>query len=214
MTNSAYPLQRTGAASCYLTNGCAFQNAGTTNIDPNALKQIEARTTRAPVVFTSYTLTTVTNFSIQAQRDTNASPNLGYHYDPLDYAFGNTIAQSNITFSAGTAAAWFYTASGPTYGLAVGDSAVASFNGTEAARCYWVRYSMVQEGFDGNWTPESYIAGLTGRTYTHAAPRASAQFTTFSTPNTEAGPIAQNGGATYVFIFHGQQLQEFLQPVV
>jgi hypothetical protein len=203
VTNSVYPLQRTGAASCYLTNGCAFLNAGTTNIDPNALKRIEVKTTYAPVVFTSYTITTATNLSIQAQRDTNSSPNLGYHYDPLDYAFGNTTAQSNLTFSAGTAAAWFYTASGPTYGLAVGDSATASFNGTEAARCYWVRYSMVQEGFDGNWTPESYISGLTGKTYTHAAPRAVAQFTTFSTPNTEAGPVAQNNGATYVFVFAG-----------
>jgi len=201
VTNTVYPLQITGAASCYLTNGCNFLNAGTTNIDPNALKRIQVKTTWAPVVFNSYTISTATNLSIQAQRDTNSSPNLGYHYDPLDYAFGNSLASSNITFSAGTAAAWFYTSSGGTHGLALGDGTTVNFNGTPTSRCYWVRYNMVQEGFNGNWTARSYIGGMVIQTYTHAAPTARAQYTTFSTPNNEAGPYANSYGATYLFIF-------------
>ena len=37
MTNAFYPFQTVGAASCYLTNTCAFINAGTNNIAPNTL---------------------------------------------------------------------------------------------------------------------------------------------------------------------------------
>ena len=34
VTSAAYPLQRAGAASCYLTSGCAFLDAGSPNADP------------------------------------------------------------------------------------------------------------------------------------------------------------------------------------
>jgi len=191
VTAAVNPLQTVGAASCYLTNGCAFLGAGTTNVD--AYDLIETKTTYAPIVFTSTTLTTVTNFSPQAQRDNSGSPNLGYHYDPLDYVFGNTAAKSNVTFTAGTAAGWFYTASGATYGLIMGDSATASFKGTVSAPCYWAKYNTVQEGGNGNWTPQSYRGGMMGQSYSGTVPRMQALFTVCSVPCMEAGPYASSG---------------------
>ena len=189
VTNTLYPLQRAGAANCYLTNGCAFQNAGTTNIDPYALWLIGAKTTYAPVIYSNITFLTVTNLSPQAQRDDIGNPSPGYHYDPLDYVFGNSFAKSNLTFGAGTAVGSFFTPGGGLYGLAMGDSATVSFNGIVNSAFRFSRYSMVQEGGNGNWTAQSSLGGITGLAYTHAAPGLSAKFTIFTVPPGETGAL-------------------------
>jgi hypothetical protein len=105
----------------------------------------------------------------------------------------NSVGQSNLTFSAGTAVAWYFDSSGGSYGLAMGDSATVSFNGTATAPCYLAKYSMVQEGVNGNWTSSSYIGGITGQSYTHAPPGMSAQFTKISVPASEAGFFRDDG---------------------
>jgi hypothetical protein len=179
VTNLTYPLQSAGSASCYLTNTCAFLNAGASNVDSVGLQLIQAKTTYVPVIYSNTTISVATTLGPQAQRDHIGNPSLGYHYDPLDYVFGATITQSNLTFSAGTAAGFFYNSSGGTYGLAVGDSAAAIFAGTVTAPCRWARQWTVQEGGNGNWTAASYLGGITGQSYSHAAPAILAQFTDF-----------------------------------
>ncbi len=180
VTNTFYPLQQAGAANCYLNDDCAFLNAGTSNLISypfNTLSLIEAKTTYPPIIYSNVTISLATALSPQAQRDNIGNPSLGYHYDPLDYVFGATIANSNLTFAAGTAVGFFYNSAGGTYGLALGDSVTASFNGTVTAPCRWARYSTVQEGGNGNWTAQSWLGGITGLSYSYAAPVIQAVFT-------------------------------------
>ena len=101
------PIYQTiGAGSYYLTNNSAYRNAGTTNIDSTLLAEIATKTTYPPLVYSNVTISVPTTFNPQAQRDTD-SPDLGYHYDPLDCVFGGVHANSNLTFTAGTAVGWF-----------------------------------------------------------------------------------------------------------
>ncbi len=183
VTNTFYPFQAIGAGSYYLTNGCNFFNAGTTNIDSTLLADIRTKTTYPPVVYSNVTNSTVI-FSPQAQRDTD-TPDLGYHYDPLDYCFGGVLASSNLTFAAGTAVGWFYNWSGESYGISMGDGATASFNGTVTAPCVFARYNTVQEGCNGNWTSQGWLAGITGHSYVNTAPAISASFTRCAMLNSE-----------------------------
>lgn len=184
-TDNFYPFQTVGAGSYYLTDGCDFVNAGTTNIDSMLLADLATKTTYPPIIYSNTTITVATVFGPQAQRDTDI-PDLGYHYDPLDYAFGGVDAYSNITFTAGTAAGWFQLpgSGGPGYGIALTNQVIAAFNGTVISPCVWARYDTVQEGCDGLWTDKGWLGGLTckypGNSFSMAsAPQITAGFTHF-----------------------------------
>ena len=98
--------QVVGGGSHYLATNSPYRDAGTTNINSTALAKVKQATTYPPIVFSSATFTTITNLSPQAQRDTN-TPDLGYHYDPLDYVFGGCDLYTNLTLNAGTAIGWY-----------------------------------------------------------------------------------------------------------
>ena len=85
-----YPFQTVGAGNYYLATGCVFTNAGVTNIDPILLAALQQKTTCPPILLSNVIFSVNTNLFPQAQRDTNAAPNLGYHYDPLDYLINGT----------------------------------------------------------------------------------------------------------------------------
>lgn len=138
----ASPLYQTaGGGEFYLTNNSACRNAGTTNVSPSLLAQLKLKTTYPPLIYSGVAFSTVTNFSPQAQRDTDV-PDQGYHYDPIDHVFGGCDASSNITFTAGTAVAWFWSDG---HGIHLADRAIATFAGTVSAPDYWVRCNVVQE---------------------------------------------------------------------
>jgi hypothetical protein len=149
------PFQTVGAGNYYLTNGCVFHNAGTTGIDPNVLSNLVIRTTYAPDVYIATNISSALTLGQYVQRDTNSSPDLGYHYDPLDYVFGGCNLSTNLTFTTGTAVGWFETngtvLSSP-YAILLSDGANLSFSGNATQPCYFSRYAMVQEGGNGNWT--------------------------------------------------------------
>ena len=112
------------------------------------LADIQQKTTCSPIVYSDTIFSTATTFSPQALRDTNSSPDLGYHYDPLDYAFGGCEAANNLIFSAGTAVGWFRTTSGwqdKGYGIYIHNLQTVAFQGTATAWCYWTRLNAVQE---------------------------------------------------------------------
>src|SRR5665213_672671 len=161
-TNTFYPFQQVGAGSFYLTNGCAFTNAGTAVVDPNDLSLLLIRTTHPPLVYSNLTISVATTFSPQVQRDTNSSPDLGYHYDPLDYVFGGVNVYSNLTFTAGTAVGWFELpgSGGPGYGITIYDKVVLALNGTASQPCTMARYDTVQEGGTGLWKDKGYLAAI------------------------------------------------------
>ena len=96
--------QITGAGNYYLASGSTNRNAGTTNIDPMMLADIQTKTTYPPIVCSNITFSVATNFSPspQVQRDTD-TPDLGYHYDPLDYIFSNVTLSATLTLTNGVA---------------------------------------------------------------------------------------------------------------
>jgi hypothetical protein len=148
VTSPFYPFQTVGGGECYLTNGCDFHNAGTTNIDPVLLTNLATKTTYPPIAYSNVTFSSATTFSPQAQRDNTGTPDLGYHYDPLDYAFGGCTASSNLTFTAGTGVGWFRTTSGWDHAgqaIQMSGNITVAFNGTATSPVYWTRLNTVQE---------------------------------------------------------------------
>jgi hypothetical protein len=176
-----------GAGSYYLATNSPYHSQGTTTITPALKTQLNQKTTWPPVVYTGGTISVPTNFFPQAPRDTNAAPDLGYHYDPLDYVFGGVEAQSNVTFTAGTAVGWYDTSSGPAYGIIIDRNATVSFNGTVTAPCWLARYDMVQEADNGNWTSIGWLSPITcnnsGAYYSASSPELLMRFTKFSSRN-------------------------------
>ena len=141
ISTAAYPFQTAGAGNYYLSNGCSFLNYGTTNIDPTLLANLKQRTTHPPLFYTNSTISTNLTLAPQASRDTNSTPDLGYHYDPINYLvdqFG--ITNANLTMTNGVAIAGY---NEPGILLQKG-SAIASI-GTPLAPNWFVRYQSVQE---------------------------------------------------------------------
>jgi hypothetical protein len=168
-----------GNASYYLAADSTNRNAGTTNINADLLTSLKQKTTYPPIVYSNTTISVDTTLSPQAQRDTD-TPDLGYHYDPLDYVFGNTTADANLTFTPGTAVGWYPYPDG--CGIHLNDAKVLAFNGTAEARDCWVRTTTVQErsngAWDGGWVP----GGITGSAWPDFGQSAQvfAAFTLFS----------------------------------
>jgi hypothetical protein len=176
-TNIFYPFQTVGAGSCYLTNGCAFLNVGTTNIDPTLLASLAQKTTYPPFFLTNQTLSVNTNFSPQALRDTNSSPSLGYHYDPIDYiADLYTVTNATLTLTNGVAIASYNEA-----GVQLQRGSKIVSTGSPLYPNWFVRYSSVQEQSVSLHGTNS--GGIDVKpTYTSVMPNAQYQFTKFACP--------------------------------
>jgi RHS repeat-associated protein len=152
--------QSVGAGNYYLATNSPCRNVGTTTISPALLAELQQRTTWAPVVYASTNISFLGTLSPDVPRDTNATPDLGYHYDPLDYIFGGCNLSNSLTFTANTAVGWYETngtLSAP-YAISLTNGGSLSFSGNATEPDYFARYAMVQEEWDGNWTN----AGLGG----------------------------------------------------
>ena len=165
VTNPASIFQAVRGGSCYLKTNSPYHQQGTTNITPAILADIAAKTTYPPIVYSNITISAATTFSPQARQDTNSSPDLGYHYDPLDYVFGGVNAYSNLTFTAGTAMGYFELpgSGGPGYGISIFDNVILALNGTASLPCTVARYSTVQEGGTGLWRDKGWLAAIVGQ---------------------------------------------------
>jgi hypothetical protein len=180
-----------------LTNGSPYRNAGTTNIDPAVLADIAAKTTYPPIVYANETVP-VGILSPQAQRDTDI-PDLGYHYDPLDYVFGGCDLFTNLTVSAGTAIGWYedygdgnvYCSYQP-YGISLNDGANLTTTGTSTQPCWIVATRAVQEG-NGNWTDYGYLGGIIiNGSGSGIAPQLNNDFTKWSTLAADGNDFRDN----------------------
>jgi len=160
-STSSSPFIPVGGANCYLTNTSSFIGGGTPGVGSGILAQLAMRTTRAPLVYSNLTYSVPLSYGPVVTRDTNGTPDLGYHYDPVDIMFGGVVCYSNVTFAAGTAMGWFELTSGGSYGIALYDHAVLALNGTASQPCVLVRYSSVQEGGTGIWKSKSTFAAVT-----------------------------------------------------
>jgi hypothetical protein len=144
--NNGTIFQTNGGAIHYLANSSRYRDAGTTNITPSLLQAITNKTTCPPIAYSNLTLTTNLVLAPTAMRDTN-SPDLGYHYDPLDYAFRFVrLSGATITVSPGTAIG----TSGP-YGIAMWAGGQFISTGDPMNLNHVARYNMVQENANANW---------------------------------------------------------------
>ncbi|HZM02013.1 MAG TPA: hypothetical protein VFC44_03230 [Candidatus Saccharimonadales bacterium] len=173
-------FQTVGSGNYYLAANSPYLQAGTTNIDPTLLGELQTLTTCPPMVFSNATISMPATFGPYAPRDT-LPPTLGYHYDVLDYAFGGSTAAANITFTPGTAVGWFRTGSGWYHagqGIHIDDGLQVTFNGTPEAPAQWVRANTVQEGGNANWNGGYGPGGMTGWATSFAnAPTCKMRFT-------------------------------------
>jgi hypothetical protein len=174
-TTNGPVFQVAGAGYCYLTNGSPYRNAGTTNIDPGVLAQLAKKTTYPPLIFSNITVSVDTVFSPQAQRDTDI-PDLGYHYDPLDYIASRFIVtNAAVTVTAGTAIACYND-----LGIVPEDGSTFVSIGTPLAPNWFTHYQAVQEEpISIVYTPNSGYAVIPYH-YGNTGPAGTFRFSKFS----------------------------------
>lgn len=156
---NASPFQIAGGGAHYLADGNYFRQAGTTNIDPSVLADIAGRTTYAPVYFldTNIYLGVNTTFGPAVGRDNSGPPDLGYHYDALDYIISPIYVTNATVLINGGAAVGFYGIVGSyNYGIAVATNAGLTCQGTANNPVWMVAYNSVQEQTPTNWMTPSY----------------------------------------------------------
>lgn len=169
-------FQSVGAGNFYLAPG-TYQGQGTSSIDSTLLADLSQRTTYPPIVLSNILVSSNTVLAPQAIRDTSGSPDLGYHYDPLDYiADYYMVTNATLTLTNGVAIACF----DDELGIWLQDGSAIVSIGTPTAPNWFTTYQAVQEQAvtigTGGSSPcyvESYPYGATGANGTF-------QFTRFS----------------------------------
>jgi sugar lactone lactonase YvrE len=192
--SSVYPFQSVGAGNYYLTNGCGFHNVGTNNIDSTLLAALQQKTTYPPIVYIPATISTNLTFSPQAQRDTNSNPDLGYHYDPIDYALGGVyVTNATVIVNPGTVIATYAT-NNITYGLGIGSGAQLFCQGLANSLNRIVQYNTVQEQAITNWSRVS--SGSIESEFLNVSPAATifCRFTDWSMPAQDAPHLNGTNG--------------------
>ena len=160
ITTYGNPFQTSRGGKYYLANN-TFRGQGDPYISPNLLADLATKTTHPPDISHVGNTISSDNFNTHVSRDSlSPGPDLGYHYDPLDYVFQNSTIGANMTFPAGTAVGW------QGQGLSFsGSDHTVNFNGTVNHPCYFVRCNTVQEadasgdgtGFAGSGLDNAYV---------------------------------------------------------
>ena len=189
--STIYPFQTVGDGGCYLTSGCGFYNAGTTNIDPTLLTNLATMTVYPPVVYSHVSISTPTILSPQAERDNSGLPSLGYHYAPIDYIVDElAVTNTTLTVSEGTVLADYNEP-----GIMLENGATIASIGAATAPNWFVRYSTVQEGTNAlggtNISSEMSICATNGTA------NGTFQFSKFSVPAGDGYHLYDNGSSIF-----------------
>lgn len=175
---SAAVFQSAGAGYHYLTNSSPYRNLGTTNINASLLAELKRKTTYPPIIYSNVVVATATTLLPQAQRDTDV-PDLGYHYDPLDYLlYTYTVTNATLQITNGTAIAIYNNT-----GIWLADGGALNSTGTPLTPNWFTRYQSVQEQalVLGGVSQASGIP-VYGYHYGSVGPAATFRFSKFSTP--------------------------------
>lgn len=157
-------LQTVIGGTSYLVTNSPYRGAGTPDVSAAVLADVRTKTTYPPVSYDSWDNLTL---GPQAMRDTNSTPDLGYHYDPIDYLINASVS---VNFLPGTVVGFG--------GLGLDDGDSINFEGTATQPCWFVGADTVQEAAGEAGTVGIYTI------YIGAGP-ISANFTKFSAlPNT------------------------------
>lgn len=146
-----------GAAGYYLPANSTNRAVGTTNIDANLLADLQIKTTQPPLVMSGQ-LTNNYTFTNQAARDnTGMALDLGYHYDPLDYAISLVVSNAALTVQPGTALAVIGSGG---FGFLLQTNATIDCVGTPLNPNFLLPYNAVQEQVNTNWESSSTAFAL------------------------------------------------------
>lgn len=161
---SSDPFEQIGDAGFYLSADSGCKAAGNGAIDPSLLADLASKTTWPPLVYSNVLITNSMVLSPLVQRDNSGVPDLGYHYDPLDYVFGGCDAYASITMTPGTVVGIFQKigtapSDGQPYGISLNDSSSLTSEGTATQPCWFVDYSQVQEQ-PGPWVDSGYMGDV------------------------------------------------------
>jgi hypothetical protein len=151
--------QTVGAAGYYLANGSTYRDAGTATINSSLLADLETMTTYPPVVIAPGWFTNDYTFFPQAQRDTD-TPDLGYHYDPVDFSIDICVSNATVTVLPGTVLAGYGGSNGGNYAIWLCTNGTLNCAGTATSPNYLVQYNTVQEQSNTNWTSPNWLALL------------------------------------------------------
>ena len=141
-TSNAFPtgtvFQTVGAGNYYLVDGSPYRNAGTTNISPTTLAWLAQKTTYPPLWLTNI-ITSDTILYPQATRDYD-TPDLGYHYDPIDYLTACIVTNATLTLTNGVVLGYF-----TNFCTWLQNNSQLISQGTPNQRNYLVYYNLAQE---------------------------------------------------------------------
>ena len=104
----------TAAAGSYYLATNIYRNAGTTNVNSDLVAALATQTTYAPTLLTA-DLHVDTVLDRQVARDTD-TPDLGYHYEPLDY-IAQSVSVSNAVLTLTNAATLGVDFDGTNFGI-------------------------------------------------------------------------------------------------
>ena len=136
---SSSAFQSVGEGAHYLTDN-TYRNLGTSTINSTLASDLKNKTTYPPLVLTN-DFTANTTLSPQAGRDTD-TPDIGFHYDPLDYCWSglNLTNSATLTLTNGVAIGCY-----GIKGTIMRNSGKFVSEGTPVNLNRLVRYQMVQE---------------------------------------------------------------------
>jgi RHS repeat-associated protein len=146
---TASPFQTVGGGSNYISGASVFRDIGTTaGLSSSLLADLRLRTTYPPSVTSQTALSPPLPLSPAVKRDTDTL-DLGYHYDPIDYALGGATLGTVVNVLPGTVIATFGPASSSS-GVTIGSGGQFICTGTATQAIWIVEYNTVQEA-NGTW---------------------------------------------------------------
>jgi hypothetical protein len=146
-------FQTVGGGQYYLANNSTYRNVGTTNINPDLRKDLAKKTTWPPVIITT-DFTTNTSLPLQALRDGDL-PDIGYHYDPLDYLWPELAVNGTLTLQPSVSVGFYGNRCLDVYGN-------FTSKGTASRQNHFVRPVAVQEQAVGDAAFDRFFIGGQG----------------------------------------------------
>jgi len=149
-------FQTVGAGSHYLADP-NLRNIGTLGISQELSRALLSKTTFPPTEITA-NFTGNDSLSPQSIRDADGFPDLGYHYDPLDYVVNAKTISDSLYLSGGVVLGTY--GSSTSYGLAPTGNGTLTSEGTATKPNWIVRYNTVQEQSTANWASSSVASSV------------------------------------------------------
>jgi hypothetical protein len=152
-TSANAPFQSVGGGKFYLA-APEFIGVGSADIPGDLMACLPNKTTQPPTVLTD-AIGDATVFTPQVARDTSASPDLGMHYDPLDYLVGGIDVLSDVSLTNGVVIGFY--PGGSSAALNIQTGVTFTSGGSPLSPNRLVSYDTVQEAPSSEWDATARI---------------------------------------------------------